>query len=35
LATRAITGLVEKRMLIESEHPKEKGKWLALPKLVK
>jgi len=35
LTTRAITGLVEKRMLIEIEHPKEKGKWLALPKLVK
>ena len=35
LTTRAITGLVEKRMLIESEHPKEKGKWLVLPKLVK
>ena len=35
LTTRAITGLVEKRMLIESEHPKQKGKWLALPKLCK
>ena len=35
LMTRAITGLVQKRMLVEAEHPKQKGKWLALPKLVK
>ncbi len=35
LTTRAITGLLEKRILIESEHPTEKGKWLVLPKLVK
>ena len=34
LITRTITGLAEKRMLVESEHPKHKGKWLALPNLV-
>ena len=34
LTARAMTGLVEKWMLIESEHSKQKGKWLALPKLV-
>ena len=35
LLGRAITSLVQKRMLVEAEHPKQKGKWLALPKLVK
>jgi len=35
LTARTITSLVEKRMLVESEHPKQKGQWLALPKLVK
>jgi len=35
LVTRAITGLVKKRVLVESEHPKQKGMWLALSKLVK
>lgn len=35
LTARTITGLVEKRMLVESEHPKQKGQWLALSKLVK
>jgi Winged helix DNA-binding domain len=35
LTARTITGLVEKRTLVESEHPKQKGKWLALPELVK
>ena len=35
LVTRAITGLVKKRMLAEAEHPKQKGKWLALSGLVK
>ena len=35
LTARAITGLVEKRILVESEHPKQKGQWLVLPKLVK
>ena len=33
LLARAITGLVQKKFIIESEHPKQKGKWLALPKL--
>jgi len=35
LAARTIAGLVEKRQLVESEHPKEKGNWLALPGLSK
>ena len=35
LVTRTITGLVAKRKLVECEHPKEKGEWFALPKLVK
>jgi len=35
LITRAITGLVKKRVLVEAEHPKQKGTWLALSKLVK
>ena len=34
LITRTITGLIEKRKLVEAEHPKEKGKWLALSKLI-
>ena len=34
LATRTIVSLVEKRKLVESEHPKEKGKWFSLPGLV-
>jgi hypothetical protein len=34
LAARTIIGLVEKRKLVESEHPKEKGKWFSLPELV-
>ena len=34
LTARTINGLVEKRRLAESEHPNEKGKWLALPKLI-
>jgi len=33
LITRTMTSLVGKRMLVESEHPKQKGKWLALPNL--
>jgi hypothetical protein len=33
--TRAIAGLVKKRVVIEAEHPKFKGTWLALPKLTK
>ena len=32
--TKAIVGLVEKRVLVESEHPKQKGKWYALSKLI-
>jgi len=35
LITRAITGLVKKRVLVEAEHPKQKGTWLVLSKLVK
>lgn len=33
LMSRSISGLVAKRALVECEHPKQKGKWLALPKL--
>ena len=33
LLARAIAGLVQKKIIVESEHPKQKGKWLALPKL--
>ena len=33
LITRTITGLIEKRKLVESEHPEQKGTWLVLPKL--
>jgi hypothetical protein len=35
LVTRAIAGLSRKRVVVETEHPKFKGLWLALPKLVK
>jgi len=35
LTARTIVGLIEKRMLVESEHPKQKGKWFALPRLSK
>jgi len=35
LVTRAISGLVKKRLLVEAEHPKQKGAWLALSKLIK
>lgn len=34
LTARPITDLVEKRKLVESEHPDHKGKWLALSKLI-
>ncbi|MEW6287957.1 MAG: crosslink repair DNA glycosylase YcaQ family protein [Chloroflexota bacterium] len=34
LVTRAIAGLVQKRVLVEAEHPTFKGIWLSLPKLV-
>lgn len=35
LVTRAIAGLVKKRVVVEAEHPKQRDVWLALPKLVK
>ncbi len=35
LIARTVSGLVAKRKLVESEHPKDKGKWLALPELAK
>jgi hypothetical protein len=35
LITRTITGLVEKRKLVRSEHPVQKGEWLSLPPLSK
>ena len=31
LTAQTITGLVEKRKLVETEHPKQKGEWLILP----
>ncbi|HEY5730299.1 MAG TPA: hypothetical protein VIS72_09635, partial [Anaerolineales bacterium] len=34
LVTRAIAGLVKKRVLVEAEHPNYKGTWLALSKLI-
>ena len=33
LLNRTISGLVEKGKLTEADHPKEKGKWFALPSL--
>ena len=33
LVTRTITGLVEKRKLIHTEHPGQKGVWFSLPQL--
>ncbi len=35
LVTRTVSGLAAKRNLVESEHPKHTGKWLALPELSK
>ncbi len=35
LVTRSIAGLVKKRALVEAEHPKFQGAWLALSSLVK
>ncbi len=35
LVTRAITRLVEKRKLVEVEHPEQKGAWMVLPALSK
>jgi len=34
LLARTTAGLVAKRVLVEADHPKQKGKWLALPKLM-
>jgi len=34
LATRAIVRLVERRVLVKAEHPKQKGIWYALSNLV-
>ncbi|HLO32674.1 MAG TPA: crosslink repair DNA glycosylase YcaQ family protein [Anaerolineales bacterium] len=34
LTARAISGLVEKRKLAETEHPKEQGEWFTLPELL-
>jgi hypothetical protein len=33
LITRTINGLVEKRKLVRSEHPNNKGEWFSLPQL--
>ena len=33
LTARTIAGLVEKRNVVETEHPKEQGEWFALPEL--
>jgi hypothetical protein len=33
LTARTVAGLVEKRKLVESEHPNQKGEWLVLPEL--
>ena len=35
LIARTIMGLIEKGKLVEAEHLKQKGNWLALPKLVR
>lgn len=35
LVTRAIAGLIKKPTIVECEHPKEKGQWFALTRLVK
>lgn len=35
LTARTIASLVEKRKLVKSEHPDQKGTWLALPEMVK
>jgi hypothetical protein len=34
LTARTITGLVERRKLVETEHPQQKGEWFALPELI-
>lgn len=33
LLGRSISGLIAKKILVEAIHPKQKGKWLALPKV--
>lgn len=33
LVARTITGLVEKRKLVRTEHPSQKGEWFSLPEL--
>ena len=33
LTARTISNLVEKRKLVQTEHPKQKGEWFALPQL--
>jgi len=33
LTARTISGLIEKRKLVKSEHPKQKAEWLVLPEL--
>ena len=33
LITRTVTGLVEKRKLVETENPEQKGQWFALIEL--
>ena len=35
LVGRTVSGLVERRIVVAAEHPKQKGIWLALSKLVK
>jgi len=35
LVTRAMNGLVTKRILVQAEHPNKKGVWYALPRLSK
>jgi hypothetical protein len=34
LTARTITGLLEKRKLVQVEHPKQQGEWFALPELI-
>jgi hypothetical protein len=35
LSARTIAGLIEKSRLVQTEHPKENGEWLALPGLIR
>lgn len=34
LLARAVANLIQKKVVVESDHPKQKGKWLALKRLV-